>query len=365
VEARIEVLRKRAAKSPANTTLISEIAELEASLPDPPKTLRLWVQDVTTEELGVQMAQQGERIALLSDEGGIFDILAGRYSKGVPNLDLFLQAHDGGAVRVDRGSRPPVFLENPALTIALSPQPDVLEHLSDTPGFRGRGLLARFLYALPASPLGNRELVPRPCPYQIGEAYRRLIERLLQFSPPICQERWQPWSLKLSPGAYQRWKTFQREVEGLMKEGAKLQRLRDWASKLPGAAARVAGVFHCVAVNLTETVVIADQAMEAAIDLVTPLIGHALAVFDLMERDKATEDAQKILGWIRREGQPRFTLRDCFHAHQSRFQTVDAIRPALGVLVERGYIRQAPKPQVAHRPSEPYDVHPKALEGPR
>ena len=140
LELRIEWLRRKAGKASNGNELMAQVAELELSLPQVPVAPRLWTQDVTPERLGALLAEHGERIALLSDEGGIFDVLAGRYNNGVANLDLFLQAHAGAAVRVDRGSRPPVILRNPALTFAISPQPDVLESLSDKPGFRGRGV---------------------------------------------------------------------------------------------------------------------------------------------------------------------------------------------------------------------------------
>lgn len=59
---------------------------------------------------GALLAEHGECMAWLSSEGGVFDLLQGRYSNGIPNLDLVLKAHSGDAERVDRGSRPPVFL---------------------------------------------------------------------------------------------------------------------------------------------------------------------------------------------------------------------------------------------------------------
>jgi hypothetical protein len=361
IQARIDQLRAKASKSQLDTSVITEIINLEASMPLVPTPPRLWVQDVMPEQLAVLMEQQRERMAIFSDEGGIFDILAGRYT-GMPNLDIVLQGHSGSPVRVDRVTRGPVMLQNPILTIGISPQPDVLEHLSDTPGFRGRGLLARFLYALPASPLGSRSLAPAPCPVETVEAYRKLIERLLKLAPPESEGRWQPWTLKLSEGAYDTWKKFQRTVEALMKDGGKLEYLRDWGSKLPGAAARIAGVFHCVTNGLTETVIIDSDSMQKAVDLATLLIDHALAVFDLMGCDKTVEDAQKILTWIQRGRLGAFTMRDCFRAHQSRFKRVEAIRPALQLLVEHDYLRRAPKPEVAHRPGELYQVNPKGRE---
>ena len=116
LEAQIEVVRKKAARAPNGNAFSTEIADLEASLTQPPVVPRLWTQDVTPEQLAVVMAENGERMAVLSDEGGIFDLLAGRYSKGIPNFDLFLQAHSGGSVRIDRGSKPPIMMRHPALT---------------------------------------------------------------------------------------------------------------------------------------------------------------------------------------------------------------------------------------------------------
>lgn len=357
IQARIDQLRAKTSKSQLNTSTITEIMDLEASMPLVPTLPRLWVQDVMPEQLAVLMEQQRERMAIFSDEGGIFDILAGRYT-GMPNLDIVLQGHSGSPVRVDRVTRGSVMLQNPLLTVGISPQPDVLERLSDTPGFRGRGLLARFLYALPASPLGSRTLTPAPCPDETVKAYRQLIERLLKLTPPESEGRWQPWTLTLSKGAYDTWKKFQRTVEALMKDGGKLQYLRDWGSKLPGAAARIAGVFHCVTSDLAETVIVDSDTMKKAVDLAALLIDHALAAFDLMGRDKTVEDAQKILAWIQRERLEKFTVRDCFRAHQSRFKRVEALRPALALLLEHGYLRRAPQQAVGHRPSESYEVNP-------
>jgi hypothetical protein len=365
LEARIEALRRKAARPSSNGALMAEIAEMEASLPDVPRLPRLWVQDITPEQLAVVMAEQGERIALLSDEGGIFDILAGRYSKGIPNLDLFLQAHAGSPVRIDRAdrSRPPILMQNPVLTVGISPQPDVFQSLSDKPGFRGRGLLARILYALPVSPLGRRNLISVPIPRSTEEAYERDINRLLRLSPSLdATGAWQPWCLRFAPKAYEAWKEFQHYIEVLMREGGKLYHLRDWGSKLPGAAARISGVFHCVVSDPTTYTIVEEDTMERSLNLATLLIDAALAVFNLMERDPTIEDAQKILAWFQRQGQPSFTVRDCFCAHQGRFKKVENIHAPLHLLEEHAYIRRAPKQNVAFRPSEVYEVNPNVLE---
>jgi hypothetical protein len=81
-----------------------------------------------------------------------------------------LKAYSGDPERLDRGSRPPVYLRSPRLSIGLSPQPDVLRGLAAKPGFRGRGLLGRFLYLLTPRRWANAVWNPTPC----RSAYTRL-----------------------------------------------------------------------------------------------------------------------------------------------------------------------------------------------
>ncbi len=110
------------------------------------------------------MAANGEAMSVLSDEGGIFDILSGLYSDGKANIDLFLQAHAGSPVRVDRKSGPPVFMERPVLSMGLTVQPQVIKSICGNKTFRGRGLLGRFLYAIPKSNIGSRAISLGLCP---------------------------------------------------------------------------------------------------------------------------------------------------------------------------------------------------------
>ena len=81
--------------------------EIELMLVSP----QLWTSDVTPEHLGTLMAQNDGAMAILSDEGAIFDIIGGLYSKGKANIDLLLKGHSGGSAKVNRGNRPEVHLE--------------------------------------------------------------------------------------------------------------------------------------------------------------------------------------------------------------------------------------------------------------
>jgi replicative DNA helicase len=104
-----------------------------------PATPRLIAADVTPETLASLLAEQCGRMCLLSAEGGLFDILAGRYTGGAPNFEVILKGHSGDELRVDRRGRAE-HVRQPALTIGLTVQPDVIRGLVDKPGFRGRAV---------------------------------------------------------------------------------------------------------------------------------------------------------------------------------------------------------------------------------
>jgi len=357
---RIERLRKKAAAANDPSQLMREILELEAKLPIVPPRPRLYVDDCTPERLASLMAEQGERIAVFSDEGGVFDLIAGRYSKGVPNLDLWLKGHSVSPTRVDRAdrNRQPILMDRPHLTVGISPQPDVLESLRDKPGFRGRGLLARFLYGLPKSLLGYRTLQAHRIPFDVERRYHHGIRELLQFTPEKAIV------MTLSPSGYDDWKQFQHAIELQFREGGALQGLLDWGSKLPGAALRLAGVFHAIEqvgrVEFDPEIV--PSTIARALDFASCLISHAQAVFALMERDPNIESAQKLIAWILRQSKSSFTVRDCFRAHQQRFRRVDAMTPVLSLLEQHGYIRRQQRESSGGRyPSDICDVNPAVL----
>ena len=118
---------------------------------------RLVADDVTAEAAGSLLAEQDGRLAVLSAEGGIFTTIAGRYSTA-PNLEVFLKGHAGDLLRVDRVGRAAEHIADPALTLGLAVQPEVLRDIARMPGFRGRGMLARILYAVPPNTVGRRRV---------------------------------------------------------------------------------------------------------------------------------------------------------------------------------------------------------------
>jgi hypothetical protein len=366
LEARAKELRNKAAKEKdcaRAEELAREAADIEADLPEIPTQPQIWTSDATPERLGALLAEHEECMAWLSSEGGVFDLLQGRYSSGIPNLDLVLKAHSGDAERVDRGSRPPVFLRSPRLSIGLSPQPDVLRGLSARPGFRGRGLLGRFLYLLPPSPLGYRKLQSPPVPDEVRNAYASGLRAMLEWAPDQDgNDTPRPHLLHLSSTAFQEWHAFAQTIETQMRPGQPLEHFTDWAGKAPGAAARLAGILHGIRHAHGEPweAVITSETMSAALELMAVFTRHSLAAMDMMGADPSIAAARLVWDWVERGRREWFSIRDAFNALRGSFPRVAGLREALEALAERGYVEiiesrpdgpgRPPSPMVRVRP---------------
>ena len=365
-DARLKSLRARYAKAKRDELddIEQEIIELESELEDVPNSPQIWTQDCTVETLAVLMSENNEREAVFSAEGGVFDILSGRYSNGKANLDLWLQSHSGDRVRVNRMSREAVIMEDPALTVGVSPQPEVLRDMRKLPGFWGRGLINRFLFLWPKSPLGWRGLNGFQIPAAVSEAYAKTVTELLSIE---CQKdgsgREFAYTLRLDNDAYQMWREFSLAVELLMRPGEAMEFAQGWASKLPGAAGRIAAVLHCFD-NTSQPWAkkVSRGTMERALDLAGVFLGHAQAVFfNLMGRDESVEGAQKVWAWVNRSREAVFTRRDCHNTLQGNFQKVADLEPCLDILEERHFIAKETV-KTGGRPSVSYKVNPKIME---
>jgi hypothetical protein len=366
----IDRLQKDAAQVKDSTErmeCIREIKQLKSEMPDEVFPPRLWTTDITPERLQSLMAEHGERMALLGDEGGIFEVMAGLYSDGRANLDVFLQGHAGAPVRVDRGQRT-VCLQKPALTFGIAIQPQVLSDFGhgSKKRFRGIGTLARFLYCLPKSNIGSRRSGERQAiPESIKMAYENGISNLLNILPQLDENGIEkPRILYLDQEALDAWIRFSQYIESKQGEGGELEPIQDWAGKLPGAALRIAGLCH-VARYGEKSLEVDREIMEKALDLCELLIPHAQASFDMMGADQAVDDAKVILKWILIHGERSFKRSECHKKHHGRFKKLDRLIKALEVLQGWNVISEANrvKPGGTGRPSIIYSVNPAVLKG--
>ena len=154
LERKQKAVEDRVAKGKADAEEMEQIAR-EISDFEEARPMQLYVDDITTEKLVSVISANRGRAALVSSEGGIFDTLAGIYTKNV-NIDVMLKGYSGDPIRVDRIGRESESIMNPALTVLLMAQPNVVSEVLNNATFRGRGLTARFLYCMPISLVGSR-----------------------------------------------------------------------------------------------------------------------------------------------------------------------------------------------------------------
>lgn len=330
-----------------------------------PEEPTLIVDDSTSEKLAILMQANGERLASMSAEGGVFDLMAGKYSSGATDINVYLMGHSGDTVSVHRVMRGPVKLESPALTMGLTIQSDVIRGLAKNPAFRGRGLLGRFLYAVPKSWIGHRKIAPPPVSDVVTLAYAHAVKSLARIDP---DEDGRPHRINLSDDAVVAFKGFCESIETELGSGS-LEAMKDWGGKLAGATLRIAAILHCAGhageAGLGHDIDVAT--IEAAQRIARWAIPHAAAALDLLAAsdDEARDDAEYLLRWLRndRPTEPTFDRRDAQRHGHRRFNgqplRLDAV---LDLLESTNYIAKLSGPKVGGRVT--YAVSPYAIGEP-
>jgi hypothetical protein len=325
------------------------------------KLPRFLADDATSESVASLLAENDGRIAIMSTEGGLFETLAGRYAAGIPNIDVYLKGYSGDTLRVDRKSRPSEFVSKPALTLSLTVQPDVIRDIFSKSYFRGRGLLARFLYSLPKSMVGFRSINPPMVPDRLRQVWHTIIMTILKLPEPQPPEE---HAINLSPEAVTVFQKFREEAEKRLRPEGDLSGIADWGNKFPGNVARLAGILHLfdnAAKFEPWNTPISTATMESAITIGNYYVEHALAAYGLMGADSNIELGRRLWAIISFDGLSRFTLRDIQQKKRRSFPMND-LTVACMVLINMGYIRPAvdnrPVGKVGRRPSPSFDVNP-------
>jgi DNA polymerase-1 len=341
-------------------------------VPEPPQFM---ADDITPEDLGRLMAKQGGKMLLASPEGTIFEIAKGRYSD-TAKFEVFLKGHAGDDLRINRISRESDFVSQAALSCGLAVQPDVIQGLAEEATLRARGFLARWLYSLPISLVGRRNIAGAPVPGDVKRGYDQLVKALWLLAGTV-DERGRPapnW-LHFSPGADKLMQDFETGLEPRLGDDGDLFHLAGWANKLAGAIARVAGILHiCSAVSTGESwqQPVGETTVSAAIRLGRDyLLPHALAAFGLMGADFRAATAKRLLRSLLqtrdKEGKPisRFSRRDAQRALGRHVESVEEVDLVLELLVRHHFIRPQTMPRREGRgqsASQLYEINPRAQE---
>jgi len=320
--------------------------------------------DVTPEKLVQILAEQDGRLAIASPEGGIFDMMAGKYSDS-STLDPYLKAWSGDTIKVDRMTRAGAVVRRPVLSIAITVQPSVIEALAANKELRGRGLTARFMYSVPEDLVGRRNLLDAPM------ADLDAADRYGQHIVAIMRRWWahpEPHAIPLSAEAAGLFMAWRQELEDQRGPNGPLRHMAEWTTKLESSVARLAGLLAVAGFDTARppapgTTIGADE-MAAAIVIGDYWLEHGKVVHDLWSADPVAGAARKIMQWAADQPVDNFTVRTVFNALRRTFGAVDNLARPLAMLVDHGWIRLAEGHDGSTgrgKPSPAYDVHPDAV----
>lgn len=338
LEKRQRAIEEQFVKGKATQQDIDDIAQQLADFIEI-KPLQLYVDDITPEKLVSVLAENKGRAAMISSEGGIFDTLAGSYSKNV-NIDVMLKAYSGDTIRVDRIGRDSENVMNPTLTVLLMAQPNVISTVLGNATFRGRGLTARFLYCMPTSSVGTRKYHSKTVPADVYSAYEMMILDYLS-------DESRGEVITLSQEADSLIAGYAEELEPkLLTEYAEMA---DWVGKLVGNTIRIAGLL-CRAKEYRadeflmdyEPLVVDGETMEKAIRLSRYFLNHARASYDVLPENDIYKQVNIILKMIKERNLTEFDRREAMR-YCRHFKTVGEIQPVLDALEDYGYIARQPE----------------------
>ncbi len=324
------------------------------------KPISLTLDDVTSESLTNEIESQDGCIALVSSEGGIFDILSGSYTN-FPNIDIFLKGYSGDFIKVSRIGRPSLYVKNPRLTILLTVQPKVLENVVNNGTFTGRGLSARFLYSVPKSLVGSRRFETKPIDFDNKKRFSDLIHEILNEPKTV------PKYITLSDDAYLLLKDYYESFESRLVTD--LKEIGGWAGKLVGNILRISALItrarnvrydaflYTPSTDDSAEWMVQKEDMENAIRLGDYFLEHARYAFDFMDDSTIKKQALNFLEKLKVSKVNEISFRDA--CRTTKFMNKkDKATAVITLLVDNGYLREKPGTSRAHNRGTIYEVNP-------
>ncbi|AHV97083.1 YfjI family protein [Paenibacillus sabinae] len=298
---------------------------------------RFIADDTTPEKLIGLMKKNNERMAVLSSEGGLFEMLDGKRYTTTPNLDVYLKSYTGDYLAVDRMGRPSEVLNNPILTIGLFVQPSVLQGLPDR--LADRGLFGRFLYAKPRSMRGKRDVTPKEIDEHAAQKFYASITAMMEFNPKY------PIQLSLSEEAQELFLAFLKEQEESLNNDLAFDFMTSWTERLPAHLLRIASLLHAAEqFELGEDVlgdinrIISLDTIERVLGTIQYFVDHALAAFGCIKSDEELESAKYLWNVLVREGKQDYRKQYIWQKTKGKFARVERLDTAISILRQRSYL---------------------------
>lgn len=343
--------QKQAAMSGKNASLervqelTKELCELE-----PVHEMRFTCSDTTPEALSAEMLKQGGCMAVMDDEGSVFDVISGMYSGGQGNINLFLKAYDGSPHTIFRRTSDNITLNSPYLTIGVMTQPQQFMQTMSNPQFSGRGLMQRFLFSFPEGRAGLQAYTSRNIPQNVQQSYDELITKLLRMpknDPPV--------KLIHNKESYNIFHDYHDLLQSKMCNGGIFENMKEYASKHFGKVLKIAGLLHLCEYTADEP--INGQTALNAMSIGLWAENQALSAFDGgAGEDETTKNAKYIISRLKSSGSEIMTKRELKHLCRAIHDDA-ALDEAAELLEDMNYMRSE-RIETAGRPSVRYHISP-------
>lgn len=324
------------------------------------KPISLTLDDVTSESSTNEIESQDGCIALVSSEGGIFDIISGSYTN-FPNIDIFLKGYSGDFIKVSRIGRPSLYVKNPRLTILLTVQPKVLEKVVNNGTFTGRGLSARFLYSVPKSLVGTRKFETKPIDFDNKKMFSDLIHEILK------EPKTSTIYISLSNDAYSLLKDYYESFE--LRLATDLKDMGGWAGKLVGNILRISALItrarnikydaflYTPSSDDSSEWIVQKEDMESSIKLGNYFLEHARYAFDFMDDNTTRKQALNFFEKLKAKKVSEISFREA--SRMSKFMNKKENATAvINLLTDYGYLREKQGTSRAHNKGTIYEVNP-------
>lgn len=335
---RVEKTKKQCVNGKAEYSDLEKVQK-EFSTFKPVKNLRCMTDNVTSEALENLLAENNGVMSVVSTEGGVIDIMGGRYSKdGSSNIDVYLHGYSNESLDKDRAGQGHVHVDNLYLTVNFSIQPTVLKDFMRK-DFIEKGMTSRFIYSIPKEVdercLGNS---PDIDPLVLAN-YENKIRDIMS----IKRNEHELYELCFSKEAEQLMVAYNdQNIQKRIKED--LACIKRVARRVIGQTIRLAGILHLMehGSGAVEKREISAETVKKAIRLTDYFLEHTKAAHKTVEDSEEVQNLKYV--WekcraLKKPVVPHDVLRE---SCRGRLRTNEEQRPYIGGLIERGYLRELP-----------------------
>lgn len=336
---RVSKAKKQCVSGKADYSDLEE-AQRELDAFRPMKKLRCITDNATSEALENLLAENNGVMSVVSTEGGVIDIMGGRYSKdGASNIDIYLHGYSNESFDKDRAGQGHVHVDHLYLTVIFSIQPRVLKDFMRR-DFIEKGMTSRYLYSIPRE-LEERLLRDSPNiePLVLAD-YENKIRDIMSIERNVGA----PYELRFSKEATELMISYNDDaIQKRIKED--LACIKRTARRIIGQTIRLAGVLHLMehGSEAVEKREISAQTVEKAIRLTDYFLEHTKAAHKTVEDSEEIKNLKYVWEKCRGLKVPEFSSDVLREKCRGRLRTNEEQKPYITGLIERGYLRELPE----------------------